>query len=87
VDTSVGFVHPFLRELVEHPEPGEHEALGAWLEQETDEELRPRIADRLSEIEVLFPELVPAAGDADPQNAGVRSPCPAPGAAAGASCR
>ena len=27
VDTSSGFVHPFLRELVEEPEPGEHDAL------------------------------------------------------------
>ena len=87
VDTSAGFVHPFLRELVEPPGPGEHEALRAWLEEEPDEQLRPRIADRLTEIEVLFPELVPAAGDADPQGAGVRSPGPASGGAAGASCR
>ena len=87
VDTSAGFVHPFLRELVEPPGPGEHEALHAWLEQEPDEQLRPRIADRLAEIEVLFPELVPAVGDADPRGAGVRSPGPASGDAAGASCR
>ncbi len=59
VDSSSGFVHPFLRELVEQPEPGEHDALGAWLAEEPDGELRERIADRLAEIEVLFPELVP----------------------------
>ena len=89
VDTSVGFVHPFLRELVEPPDPGEHEALGAWLEEETDAELRARIADRLGEIEVLFPELVPEVGDADPPDTGVRSPCPAAARvpAGGASCR
>ena len=89
VDTSVGFVHPFLRELVEPPDPGEHEALGAWLEEERDAELRARVAARVAEIEVLFPELVPAAGDADPPEAGVRSPYPAAGRvpAAGASCR
>ncbi len=59
VDTSSGFVHPFLRELVEAPDPGEHEALCAWLAAESGAELRERIADRLAEIEVLFPELVP----------------------------
>ncbi len=59
VDTSSGFVHPFLRELVEAPDPGEHEALCAWLAEEPGAELRERIADRLAEIEVLFPELVP----------------------------
>ncbi len=63
VDTSVGFVHPFLRELVEPPECDEHPALDAWLAQETDGELRGRIAARLSEIEVLFPELVPERAD------------------------
>ena len=36
VDTSTGFVHPFLRELVEAPEPGEHETLTAWLEEATE---------------------------------------------------
>ncbi len=87
VDTSVEFVHPFLRELVETPEPTEHEALGAWLEQETDAELRARIADRLGEIEVLFPELVPEAIGPRPPGAGVRSPCPAAVAAAAPSCR
>ncbi len=66
VDTSGGFVHPFLRELVEAPEHGEHDVLSAWLEQETDEELSARIADRLNEIEVLFPELVPTPADLEP---------------------
>jgi DNA helicase-2/ATP-dependent DNA helicase PcrA len=60
VDTSVGFVHPFLRELVEAPDPGEYDALAAWLEEGPDEGLRRLIADRVGEIEVLFPELVPA---------------------------
>ena len=80
VDTSTGFVHPFLRELVEEPEPGEHETLSAWLEEPAgdpdgtrlagtpDDAPRDLIADRLAEIGVLFPELVPeprrAAGDA-----------------------
>ena len=59
VDTSTGFVHPFLRELVEPPDPGEHETLSAWLAEESDPELRRRLTDRLGEIEVLFPELVP----------------------------
>ena len=59
VDTSSGFVHPFLRELVEAPDPGEHEALRAWLAEESGAALRERIAARLAEIEVLFPELVP----------------------------
>jgi DNA helicase II / ATP-dependent DNA helicase PcrA len=66
VDTSTGFVHPFLRELVEEPGPAEHESLSAWLEEES-EDGRPApadgparlIADRLAEIEVLYPELVP----------------------------
>ena len=69
VDTSAGFVHPFLRELVEAPDPGEHETLTAWLAEEDDAELRARVADRVDEIEVLYPELVPeeAPGDeADP---------------------
>jgi superfamily I DNA/RNA helicase len=59
VDTSAGFVHPFLRELVEAPEPGEHETLSAWLEESPDAALRRLIADRLAEIDVLYPELVP----------------------------
>jgi DNA helicase-2/ATP-dependent DNA helicase PcrA len=61
VDTSVGFVHPFLRELVEPPDPGEHETLGVWLAEEADESLRERIADRITEIAVLYPESVPEA--------------------------
>ena len=74
VDSSSGFVHPFLRELVEQPEPGEHDALSAWLAEEPADELRERIADRLAEIEVLFPELVPeeapapAGGSASPES-------------------
>ena len=60
VDTSSGFVHPFLRELVEEPEPGEHDALAAWFAEEPLAELRELIAGRLAEIEVLYPELVPA---------------------------
>ena len=79
VDTSTGFVHPFLRELVEAPEPGEHETLSAWLEEpagEPDDALRDLIADRLAEIGVLFPELVqePAAsGPAAPESAAAAS--------------
>ncbi len=73
VDTSTGFVHPFLRELVVEPEPGEHETLSAWLEEPAgdpdgtrlagtpDDAPRDLIADRLAEIGVLFPELVPEA--------------------------
>jgi DNA helicase II / ATP-dependent DNA helicase PcrA len=64
VDTSAGFVHPFLRELVETPEPDEHDSLSAWLQQEADPDLRARVAGRLQELEVLFPELVPAAATA-----------------------
>ena len=90
VDTSTGFVHPFLRELVEEPEPGEHEALSAWLEglagapdgarpgapdstrvaDTPDDALRGLVTDRLAEIAVLFPELVPepaARGPAGPK--------------------
>jgi len=59
VDTSAGFVHPFLRELVEPPDPGEHEALSAWLAEETETGLRDLVADRLAEVEVLYPELAP----------------------------
>jgi DNA helicase-2/ATP-dependent DNA helicase PcrA len=61
VDTSVGFVHPFLRELVEAPDPDEHATLSAWLSEEDEADVGSLIADRLSEIEVLFPELVPEA--------------------------
>ena len=71
VDTSSGFVHPFLRELVEPPAPDEHETLSAWLEEAPAAPstaacaaLRGLIADRLAEVEVLFPELVPAAPEA-----------------------
>jgi hypothetical protein len=58
VDTSVLFVQPFLRELVETPDPDEHAALTAWLDEEDDADLRRRICDRVNEIEVLFPELL-----------------------------
>ena len=83
VDTSTGFVHPFLRELVEAPEPGEHEALSAWREElagapdgtrlagTPDGALDDLVADRLAEIGVLFPELVPepaAQGSARPKH-------------------
>ena len=78
VDTSTGFVHPFLRELVVEPEPGEHETLSAWLEEPAgdpdgtrlagtpDDAPRDLIADRLAEIGVLFPELVPEAAATRP---------------------
>ena len=51
VDSSSGFVHPFLRELVEEPDPGEHDALRAWLAEEPAGELprahrRPARGDR-----------------------------------------
>jgi superfamily I DNA/RNA helicase len=62
VDTSTGFVHPFLRELVELPEPGEHQSLAAWLDEPDvmpDPATRPLVAARLAEIELLYPELVP----------------------------
>ncbi len=62
VDTSAGFVHPFLRELVESPDPGEHESLAAWLVEEDNAGLRARISDRVAEIEVLYPESVPERG-------------------------
>jgi superfamily I DNA/RNA helicase len=79
VDTSTGFVHPFLRELVEPPEPGEHEALSAWFEEKAgqpDDGLRALIADRLAEIAVLFPELVPEpATELRPVVAEASSPC------------
>jgi hypothetical protein len=56
----------FLRELVETPDPGEHETLWAWLAEEAGAELRERIAARLAEIEVLYPELVPQPDEPDP---------------------
>ncbi|HEY5386479.1 MAG TPA: hypothetical protein VIL79_01115, partial [Thermoleophilia bacterium] len=59
IDTSRPYVHPFLRELVERPELGEHEALTAWLHDEECPDLRARIAARISEVETLFPELSP----------------------------
>ncbi len=77
VDTSGGFVHPFLRELVEAPDPGEHESLAAWLAEEGDAELRTHLADRLAEIAVLYPELVPE------QDSGERPAPTGDGAAAG----
>ena len=65
VDTAAGFVHPFLRALVEPPQPGEHEILSAWLAEESPDApgagLRELIASRLAEIEVLYPELAPVA--------------------------
>jgi DNA helicase-2/ATP-dependent DNA helicase PcrA len=79
VDTGAGFVHPFLRELVVEPEPGEHEALSAWLDElpadassggrgapDPDLAVRHLIAERLTEIEVLYPELAPAPAQPDP---------------------
>ena len=57
VDTTLLFAHPFLRKLVETPDPDEHAALSAWLDEESDADLRRRIAARVTEIEVLFPEL------------------------------
>ena len=78
VDTSAGFVHPFLRELVEAPDPDEHASLAAWLAEEPDDGLRERIADRIAEIEVLYPELVPEQSpDPDrPPGPGRRGPRP-----------
>lgn len=58
VDASRPYVHPFLRELVEAPLPGEHAALLARLKQEEDLDLRTRLRRRVAEIEVLFPERV-----------------------------
>lgn len=55
-----GFVHPFLRELVEAPEPDEHESLREWRAQESCAGLRRLITTRLAEIEALYPELVRA---------------------------
>jgi superfamily I DNA/RNA helicase len=77
VDTSRPYVHPFLRELVETPDAGEHEALSAWLSQESDDTLRVRITARLNEIEVLYPEYVPLPGCA--RDAGGPEGVPPPG--------
>ncbi len=60
IDTSRPYVHPFLRELVERPEPDEHGSLSAWLHDEECPDLRTRIAARIAEVETLFPELAPA---------------------------
>jgi superfamily I DNA/RNA helicase len=68
VDTSVLYVQPFLRELVETPGTHELASLTAWLDEEDDPDLRRRIGGRVNEIEVLFPELVEvAAADAQAQ--------------------
>ena len=56
VDTSRPYVHPFLRELVETPQPDEYASLRAWLREEADADLQSRLRRRLSEIETLFPE-------------------------------
>ena len=58
VDPGSGWVQPFLRELVAAPDAGEHEALAAWCAEEPDAALREHIAARLTEIELLFPELL-----------------------------
>ena len=58
VDTTVMFVQPFLRELVETPDPDEHATLSAWLDEDSDTEVRRRVSDRVDEIEVLYPELI-----------------------------
>ena len=58
VDTTTMYVQPFLRELVEAPEPDEHATLTAWLDEESDTDLSCRASERVNEIEVLFPELI-----------------------------
>jgi superfamily I DNA/RNA helicase len=78
VDTSRPYVHPFLRELVQQPDSEEHETLTTWLAEEADEDLCHRIAARLREIAVLFPELAPASRTLGPC---APEPC-APGGAA-----
>jgi DNA helicase-2/ATP-dependent DNA helicase PcrA len=82
VDTSVGFVHPFLRELVEEPGPGEHATLAAWLDGEREDDVRALIRDRLAEIEVLYPECVPGSsspgGTADGGDPAVKWSTPPP---------
>ena len=70
VDTSRPYRHPFLRELVETPDADEHETLTAWLDEEEDGDVRARVAERLSEIEVLFPELAARPPDAGAGDAG-----------------
>lgn len=85
VDTATGFIHQFLRELIEPPDPAEHDSLVAWLAEEAAgdaagalEDLRERIADRLAEIEVLYPELVPEQSS-DPEPAAGPRPQRSPG--------
>jgi DNA helicase II / ATP-dependent DNA helicase PcrA len=92
VDTSTGFVHPFLRELVEPPDPAEHESLSAWLEEETEAPgSSPAgasaclIADRLAEIEVLYPELAPQPPAEDAAASSPEAPEPPPLTAATAA--
>jgi DNA helicase II / ATP-dependent DNA helicase PcrA len=93
VDTSTGFVHPFLRELVEEPQAAEHESLSAWLEEPPDPDLRSLVEGRLAEIEVLYPEAVPepppltaaaaaAEAPAAQRSASPTAGCPASGSAA-----
>ena len=62
IDTSRPYVHPFLRELVERPEPDEHASLTAWLREEDCPDVHTRVAARLAEVEILFPELSPIPG-------------------------
>lgn len=72
VDTSRPYRHPFLRELVEAPDAGEHEALRTWLNETSDDatgdpvdeaeaELRAQLGSRAAEIELLYPETIPEA--------------------------
>jgi DNA helicase-2/ATP-dependent DNA helicase PcrA len=56
VDTSLPYVHPFLRELVEPPGAGEHASLVARLQREEDLAALPSLKKRLNDIEVLFPD-------------------------------
>jgi superfamily I DNA/RNA helicase len=58
VNAARPYVHPFLRELVEAPRPGEHAALLAELPREEDLDAQTRLRRRVAEIEVLFPELL-----------------------------
>jgi superfamily I DNA/RNA helicase len=58
VNAARPYVHPFLRELVEAPQPGEHAALLAELPREEDLDAQTRLRRRVAEIEVLFPELL-----------------------------
>ena len=58
VNASRPYVHPFLRELVEAPRPGEHAALVARRSRGEDLDAQTRLRRRVAEIEVLFPELV-----------------------------